>query len=88
MSRLRSVEDVRPDVVLMDSRLPDGDGVVTAGKIREICDAAIVFVTASTDAATLARISQIGVLAVVQKPVNPKGLIDAIFAAVRDRGGS
>lgn len=82
---LRSVEVVRPDVVLMGVRLPDGDGVVTAGKIRESCDAAIVFVVASDDAATLMRISQIGVLAVVRKPVNSTSLVDAIVAAVRDR---
>ena len=53
---VRLAESLRPDLVLMDVRL-DGpmDGVEAARRIRQICNAPIVFLTAYSDAATLDR---------------------------------
>src|SRR5262245_49501634 len=55
----RAAEARRPELVLMDIRLPDGDGVDLAGELRARFAPQIVFVTASTDAETLARIGRL-----------------------------
>jgi DNA-binding NarL/FixJ family response regulator len=48
-----------PDVVLMDVCLDGGrEGIETARWLREVCGAAIVFVTACNDNDTVARIQQ------------------------------
>jgi two-component system, response regulator PdtaR len=48
-----------PDVVLMDVCLEGGrEGIETARWLREVCGAAIVFITANSDAGTLDRIRE------------------------------
>jgi DNA-binding response OmpR family regulator len=83
----RAAEIDRPALVLMDIRLPDGDGVDLAGEFRDRFAPPIVFVTASTDAGTLARISRLGRFAVVHKPVNAARLARAAAAAIGEAGG-
>jgi DNA-binding response OmpR family regulator len=78
----RAAEAARPELVLMDIRLPDGDGVDLAGELRGRFAPAIVFVTASTDADTLARIGRLGRFEIVHKPVNAVRLARAVVAAV------
>jgi len=67
---LRMLREMRPDVVLLDVRLPDGNGVDLAAKMRDLSNASIIFVTGNADAHTLARIRLVGVFAVVPKPVD------------------
>src|SRR5262245_23995356 len=83
----RAAESGRPEVVLMDIRLPDGDGVDLAAEFRDRFAPPIVFVTASTDADTLARIGRLGRFEIVHKPVNAARLARAVAAAVGARGG-
>ena len=83
----RAADANRPALVLMDIRLPDGDGVDLAGEIHGRFAPPIVFVTASTDAGTLARISRLGRFEVVHKPVNAARLARAVAAAVGEAGG-
>ena len=66
---LRMLAEMRPDLVLLDVRLPDGDGVQLAAAIRGLSDAPVVFVTAVDTPATLARIRSLGDLpAKTRKP--------------------
>ena len=83
----RAADANRPALVLMDIRLPDGDGVDLAGEFHGRFAPPIVFVTASTDAGTLARIGRLGRFEVVHKPVNPASLARAVTAAVGEAGG-
>ena len=83
----REVAATPPELVLMDIRLPDGDGVELASEIRGCGSAAVVFVTASTDPETLARIARLGPFEVVHKPVNTARLGQAVIAAVDGREG-
>jgi len=82
----RAADSTRPDLVLMDIRLPDGDGVSLAGEIRGRLASAIVFVTGSTDPGTLARIELLGRFEVVRKPLTVFRLTKAVIAAVGNRG--
>ena len=83
----RAAEANPPALVLMDIRLPDGDGVDLAGEFRDRFAPPIVFVTASTDPGTLARIGRLGRFEIVHKPVNAARLARAVTAAVGEAGG-
>jgi DNA-binding NarL/FixJ family response regulator len=49
----------QPDVVLMDVCLEGGrEGIEVARRLREVCDATIVFVTGYADRATIERIQE------------------------------
>ncbi len=58
-----------PDLALMDIRLRGKqDGVETAHQLQELCDPAIVFLTAFADAETVARTEQVGAMGYIVKP--------------------
>jgi DNA-binding NarL/FixJ family response regulator len=60
-----------PDIVLMDVCLSGGrEGIETARWLKEVCGTSVVFVTATTDEATVARIhEQVPGAPVLPKPV-------------------
>jgi carbon storage regulator CsrA len=73
----------RPDVVLMDMRLPRIDGPATVAAIREnsaYCGLRIFAVSGSPRAEFDLPIGAGGVDAWFQKPLNPKRLVDAMSA--------
>jgi CheY-like chemotaxis protein len=50
----------QPDVVLMDVCLEGGrEGIEVARRLREVCDAAIIFVTGYTDRATIGHTASV-----------------------------
>jgi PAS domain S-box-containing protein len=78
----RSVE-LRPDLILMDIRLPGGvDGVEAAGAIRRRLDVPIIYLTAFSDADTLARATSTEPFGYVLKPFNETELRCAIELAL------
>src|SRR5262245_30160458 len=80
---LRLHREIQPDLVLLDVRLPDGDGVEVAQKMREASDVAIVFVTGAPDALKRTRIR--GDFAVVRKPVDFRRLRRSIHQELARR---
>jgi len=74
----------RPDVVLLDVRMPVMDGIEAARRIRDRCPAPIVMVTASDDLAMVDLSGSVGVGAYVVKPPGGPELERAIaFARAR-----
>jgi PAS domain S-box-containing protein len=74
---------VRPDLVLMDIRLRDGDdGTVAASAIVQRTQAPIVFLTAHSDADTIARATAVGPFGYVLKPFREQDLVVAIETAL------
>ena len=72
----------RPDVVLMDYRLPDGNGVAAAEAIRaERPETKIVIITAYEDDAMVLRAIEAGLSGFVSKSQNVKALVSALRAA-------
>jgi DNA-binding NarL/FixJ family response regulator len=79
---LKAVRSGRPDVVLLDYRLPDGDGVEAARKITaENTGAKIVMLTAASDDSILREAIQAGCSGYLTKDHTIEELILAVRAA-------
>jgi DNA-binding NarL/FixJ family response regulator len=72
---------LRPDVVLMDYQLPDGDGVTAARQIVAGLQAAVVMLTASGDDELALRALEAGCAGFVDKAETVSTLVAAIRAA-------
>ena len=79
---LRLLADMRPDVVLLDVRLPDGDGIELARTVRVLSHAKIIFVTAIATTGTLRRVRFVGDFDVVPKPIDYRRLRQALRHAL------
>ena len=74
----------RPDVVLMDYRLPDGDGIEAARQIKaELPDTRIVMLTAAADDSVLGKAIQAGCSGYLTKDHTIDELTLAVRAAHR-----
>jgi CheY-like chemotaxis protein len=80
MEAVETAHKVCPDVVVMDINLGDGiDGIEAARRIRELCDATVVFVTAYGDMNTLQRVQDtVPGAEVLAKPTSAAKLRTAI----------
>lgn len=74
----------QPDVVVMDVCLEGGrEGIEVARRLRQLCDAPVVFVTGHTDRATIDRIhDRVPGAPVVAKPVHRDRLAEAVAAVI------
>lgn len=73
----------RPDVVLMDYRLPSMDGVQATAAVREACPAAaVVCLTAAVEPAEQAALHAAGAVACLRKDQDLDAIVDAIQDAV------
>jgi two-component system, NarL family, response regulator DevR len=78
-----ALEGTRPDVVVVDIHLKDGDGLDLAGRIREqLPEARVVILSGSEDHATLHRAIVAGASAYVLKDDDP----DEVLTAIRNVG--
>ena len=72
----------RPDVVLMDYRLPDGTGVAASTPIRDaLPDVRFVMLTASAELAVLNRAMEAGFVGFIEKSADIDELVTAVRAA-------
>ena len=72
----------RPDLVIMDIRMPDVDGLEAAARILQTYSVCIVMLTAFSDEAHRQRAQEIGACGYVVKPVTKEGLLPQLKAAV------
>jgi CheY-like chemotaxis protein len=79
----------RFDVILMDIKMPRMDGVTAAREIRKLPAPAgrvpIIALTANADADEVAQYLSAGMRSVVEKPIKPERLMEALDAALVDR---
>ncbi|HEY1425072.1 MAG TPA: response regulator [Caulobacteraceae bacterium] len=80
----------RYDVILMDIKMPRMDGVTATREIRKLPAPAgrvpIVALTANADADEVAQYLAAGMRCVVEKPIKPERLMEALDLALADKG--
>ena len=80
-------ETMQPEVVVMDYRLPGLDGVEATIAVREVCEAAVVALTATADRVELDALRGAGAARCLTKDSSLAGIVAAIReAARRDEG--
>jgi two-component system sensor histidine kinase/response regulator len=76
------VKSLRPDVVLMDVKMPDRDGIEATRIIQECCPTPVVMLTAFETPELLARASEAGAGAYLVKPSSLREMERAITIAM------
>ena len=66
---------MHPDIILLDLMMPSMDGWETYGKLRDICDAPVLIVSAKTGKEDIVHGLDIGIEDYVTKPYHPAELI-------------
>lgn len=72
----------RPDLLLMDVKMPGKGGIEAAIEISRVHPTPIVLLTASDDEETVKKAVKAGVMGYLLKPVRPEELIPAIELAL------
>ncbi len=86
---LKLAEKHKPDVILLDVRMPDGDGLETLEKLRQKAPGSKVVMLSTHDNPTyVARAATLGASDYVLKGSGRKAFIDAIMAAASGEGPS
>ena len=81
-SAIEKTRELRPDIVVMDVKMPQTDGVTAAEKIGEEGLAPVVMLTAFSQAELVERARDAGAMAYVVKPFTPADLLPAIEIAM------
>ena len=79
---VRETARLGPDVILMDVRMPQLDGISAAEKLSKNHIAPVVLLTAFSQKELVERASEAGALAYVVKPFTPNDLLPAIEIAL------
>ena len=80
---LRLVASVKPELILLDLGLPDGDGKEVIASIREWSQVPIVVCSVRSDDAEVVKALELGADDYVTKPFNPDVLLARINANLR-----
>nr|WP_158239389.1 response regulator [Brachybacterium sp. UMB0905] len=81
-SAVAKTRELRPDVVVMDVKMPQADGVTAAERIGEENLAPVVMLTAFSQAELVERARDAGAMAYVVKPFTPADLLPAVEIAI------
>nr|WP_203601101.1 response regulator transcription factor [Streptomyces sp. SID10853] len=74
-----AAEELRPDIVLMDIKMPGMDGIEALRRLRELANPArVLVVTSFTEQRTVVPALRAGASGYVYKDVDPDALADAI----------
>ncbi len=76
------VHELRPDVVLMDIKMPDLDGLEATRRIQESCPTPVIVVSAHESRDLVNKASEVGVSAYLTKPPRRGDIERAIIIAM------
>lgn len=79
---VRLATDLRPDIVVMDVKMPVLDGISAADRIGAAHIAPVVLLTAFSQADLVQRARDAGAMAYVVKPFSPADLLPAVEIAL------
>jgi CheY-like chemotaxis protein len=77
---IEAAQRLKPDIVLMDIALREGDGIAAAAEIVRMLKLPVIFVTGNTDMRTLNAIKQVASSGLIRKPF----ISERLAALVRD----
>jgi len=80
---LRLVRTERPDLLILDLGLPDGDGLDVARAIRRTSDLPIIMLTARTEESDTLVGLELGADDYITKPFSPRELVARVRAVLR-----
>lgn len=83
---IASVENDRPDLVLLDISLADGNGFAVCSAIKSSCNIPVIFLTASGDEYSTVTGFDLGADDYISKPFRPRELISRIKNILRLTG--
>ena len=83
----RLMEEVAPQLVLLDLMLPETDGILLMRSIRETADMPVIFISAYGQDQVIARAFDMGAADYVVKPFSPTELAARIRAALHRQAG-
>jgi DNA-binding NarL/FixJ family response regulator len=81
-----AIKKLQIDLILMDVRMPQSDGLTTLGKIRKLTQAAIVMLSAYDNPTYVARATALGAQDYVVKSGENSELLDSLRLAVEGEG--
>lgn len=81
-SAVRLATELRPDLVILDVKMPELDGLSAAEQVVSARLAAVVILTAFSERDLVERAREAGVMAYLVKPFQKKDLVPAIEMAV------
>lgn len=84
---LQRVRSSKPDVILLDLRLPKTNGLDVLRRIREADDIPVIILTALSDEETVLKAFNLGADDFVTKPFSPRQLTARIRAVIRRGNG-
>ena len=79
---VRLANELEPDLIVMDVKMPKMDGITAADKIAEDRICAVVILTAFSQRALIKRAKEAGAMAYVVKPFDASDVIPAIEIAM------
>ncbi len=86
---VEKAEEVKPDVILLDIRMPDGDGLATLEKLRaKVPESRVVMLSTYDNPTYIARAVALGASDYVLKGSTREALIDTITAAAQGESPS
>lgn len=72
----------RPDIIVMDVKMPVKDGIEASFEINRSCPTPIALLTGTNDDETITRAAEAGVMAYLVKPIREEDLAPAIELAI------
>ena len=85
---LLTMEESRPDLVLLDVVLPDADGIAVMRDVLSVADVPVIFISAYGRDQVVARAFEAGADDYIVKPFSSTELVARVRAVLRRRVGS
>ncbi len=80
---LKLVQEKKPDLILLDIKMPGEDGIFTLGKIRDITPNPVIMVTGLGSDTMVEKAMGMGADDYIRKPFRPKELLARVKAKLR-----